>query len=96
MDQRNHQRKQPGPQFLKVGLWVPDAEGGKEVFFTAQGVDICSEGVGIVLPHCINEGTVVKVQYPINGDDLTVPIFSKVVWCRAENSHSHIGLQFLA
>ena len=95
VNKRFHQRKQLGQWPLAVEVWSPHREGKKSVSLKAQSVDISSGGVGIVVSQPLRKGDVVKIDYPVNGDGVTLPVFSEVIWCRTENGCSRVGLRFL-
>jgi hypothetical protein len=91
---RLHQRKQL-EGILRVGRWEPAGESGAHEMYEVEGLDISSGGVGIVAAHSFRVGEVVKLEYDLNGGGITLPVYSEVVWCRADGTATRAGLRFL-
>lgn len=82
-------------QSLQVERWSPERSEGGNDRVAAQCFDISTGGVGITLPLPLIVGEILKIEYPINGNGMAVPIYVKVVWCRELEDESRAGLQFL-
>jgi len=91
---RFHQRRRLG-QPLMLERWDPGSERGENIHVEVQGIDISSGGIGIAVFHTLQVGEVVKAEYPLNGDGVTLPIYTEVIWCSADNGSSRAGLRFL-
>ena len=90
---RLHSRK----ELLKpivLELFVP-FEGQGNVQIEAMGIDISSGGIGITTRHAMSSGEVMKVSYPLNGDTITLPVYSEVVWSVLNEGGCRAGLRFL-
>ena len=70
--------------------------GLKTVLVDGVGVDLSSEGVGVFTEYPLREGEVLKLRYPVNVGDASLPVYTEVMWSRASNQHFRAGLRFLA
>ena len=61
-----------------------------------QGIDISSQGLGILTPLALKAGEVLKVSLPSRTDGTFLPVFSQVVWAKKQNKEYRVGLQFLS
>ena len=61
-----------------------------------QGIDITSNGLGILTDLPFKKGDVLKVTIPSKVDDAFLPVFSRVAWARKQNDGFRVGLQFLS
>ncbi len=61
----------------------------------ADGVDINSNGIGILNEKPINPGGVVKLYLPLGEPKTMIPTFSEVRWTRKSGGNYRMGLHFL-
>lgn len=94
LEKRNHDRREIS-QTLQLERWYPDKKGGENVRLQAECFDISAGGVGIYSSEHLTTGEVLKLDYPVNGNGTTVPIYVVVVWCEEFQDKSRVGLQFL-
>ena len=59
-------------------------------------VDISSCGLGIKTEHALEEGSVLKFNFPIREVEVTIPVYAQVMWSMPTNDHFRAGLRFLA
>ena len=59
-------------------------------------VDISSCGLGIKTEHALEEGSVLKFNFPIREVEVTIPVYAQVMWSIPTNDHFRAGLRFLA
>ena len=62
----------------------------------SQGIDINSNGLGILTDFPFKKGDVLKVTVPSKVDEALLPVFSRVAWARKQNDGFRVGLQFLS
>ena len=60
-----------------------------------QGIDISSQGIGIVTPMKLGKGDVLKALIPAKTKGILLPVISQVVWVKKRNKEYRVGLQFL-
>jgi hypothetical protein len=94
VNRRNRERKQLD-QRLTLERWDPNRAPAMNVHLEVQGVDISSGGVGISAPHAFRVGEVVKIEYVLNGGEVTLPLFSEIVWSVGGHGMCRTGLRFL-
>jgi hypothetical protein len=61
-----------------------------------QGIDISSQGLGILTRSAFKKGDVLKVSLPARTDGTFLPVFSQVVWVERQDKEYRAGLQFLS
>ena len=59
-------------------------------------VDISSCGLGIKTKYALEEGSVLKFNFPIREVEVTIPVYAQVMWSVPANDHFRAGLRFLA
>jgi hypothetical protein len=93
-DHRTYERKGLALP-LMLEKWAPEWSSATDRHFEVYGVDISSGGIGITTPQALRVGEVVKVEYPLNGSGMTLPVYSEVVWTQAAQGTARAGLRFL-
>jgi hypothetical protein len=73
----------------------PDLGGFKPVQLQGVGVDINSNGIGILSEKPINSGGVVKVYLPLGDPKTMIATFSEVRWTRPSKGKYRMGLHFI-
>ena len=73
----------------------PDSGCFGPVQLRAVGVDINSNGIGIIADHPINPGGVVKLFLPLGDPKTMIPTFSEVRWTRLSERNYRMGLHFI-
>jgi hypothetical protein len=61
-----------------------------------DGVDISRHGLGMLTAYPLKEGEFLRLHFPLDSVDTTLPVFAKVVWARMEGSSFRVGMAFLA
>jgi len=91
---RTHPRR-PLEKLLTLERWNPDSELKVNETFQAHGIDISSGGLGLMASQALQVGEVVRLEISINGNGVTLPVYSEVVWSRVSNDGARAGLRFL-
>jgi hypothetical protein len=60
-----------------------------------MGIDIHSDGIGILADQTIDPGGVVKLYLPLGDPKTVIPTFSEVRWTRPSEGRYRIGLHFI-
>jgi len=61
----------------------------------AVGVDINSNGIGILTEKPISPGGVVKLYLPLGDPKTMIPTFSEVRWIEIKGGRCRLGLKFI-
>jgi hypothetical protein len=61
----------------------------------AVGVDINSNGIGVLTDKPLNPGGVVKLYLPLGDPKTMIPTFSEVRWTRKSDENYRMGLHFI-
>jgi hypothetical protein len=91
---RRHPRKELHTSIV-MEVWN-SAEGARNLHMEVSGTDISSGGIGIATGQPLLLGDIVKLDYPLNGNAILLPIYSEVVWCTVDNGVCRAGLRFLS
>lgn len=91
---RFHHRRELGRRFM-LDRWIPGGEHVTNSHVEVQAVDISPGGIGIATTQELQVGEVVRIQYALASDGVTLPIYSEVMWSAAENGSPRAGLRFL-
>jgi hypothetical protein len=73
----------------------PDSGRFEPVQLRAVGVDINSNGIGILNEKPIKPGGVVKLYLPLGDPTTTIPTLSEVRWTRPLEGNYRMGLHFI-
>ena len=73
----------------------PDLGSFGPVQLRAVGVDINSNGIGILTGKQINPGGVVKLYLPLGGLKTVIATLSEVRWTRKSEENYRMGLHFI-
>jgi hypothetical protein len=73
----------------------PDSDRFEPVHLRAVGVDINSNGIGVLTEKPINPGGVVKLYLPLGDPKTMIPTFSEVRWTRPTEGNYRMGLHFI-
>lgn len=95
----SNNRKIPRNEFFEpVQLSLLKEKSGilKLIEKNSQGIDISSQGLGILTPLALKAGEVLKVSLPARTQETFLPVFSQVVWVRKQEKEYRAGLQFLS
>ena len=81
-----------------VSFEMIERRGGRLRNFVIEGVgvDLSSEGVGVFTDYPLDKGEVLKLHYPVNVGNASLPVYTEVMWTQAVNTHFRAGLRFLA
>jgi len=91
---RFHHRRELGRRFM-LERWIPGGEQVTNSNFEVEAVDISPGGIGIATTQKLHVGEVVRIEYALASDGVTLPIYSEVMWSTAENGRPRAGLRFL-
>lgn len=61
-----------------------------------NGVDISSQGIGIISQQSLTPGDKIKIHLYLGPKETILPAFSEVRWSRQADTHYRVGLQFLS
>lgn len=95
----SNNRKIPRNEFLEpVQLSLLKEKSGilKIIEKNGQGIDISSQGLGILTSLALKGGEVLKVSLPARTRGTFLPVFSQVVWVKKQDREYRAGLQFLS
>ncbi len=67
----------------------------KNIQYDGLGLDISHGGLGLTTEYALKEEDVLKLIFPINELDTTLPVFAETVWSKPANGHFRAGLRFL-
>jgi hypothetical protein len=73
----------------------PDSGSSGPVQLRADGIDINSNGIGILTEKPINPGGVVKVYLPLGDPKTMIATLSEVRWTRPSEGNYRMGLHFI-
>ena len=73
----------------------PDLGSFGPVQFRAVGVDVNSNGIGILTEKPISPGGVVKVYLPLGDPKTMIATLSEVRWTRKSEENYRMGLHFI-
>jgi len=73
----------------------PDSGCFGPVQFRADGVDINSNGIGVLTEKPINPGGVVKLYLPLGDPKTMIATLSEVRWTRKSEGNYRMGLHFI-
>ncbi len=68
---------------------------GPAASFSGRGIDISSDGVGLVSDSPLREATVVRLSVPVPALGITLPVFAEVAWTGSDADPKRAGLRFL-
>jgi hypothetical protein len=68
---------------------------GENVKQNGVGVDISSCGLGMKTGRSVQEGSVLKLYFPIREWEITIPVYAQVRWAKSINDNFRVGLRFL-
>jgi hypothetical protein len=60
------------------------------------GVDISLTGIGLTTDQELSKGEILKVSLPVGAMDISMPVYSEVMWTMPEDGGYRTGLRFLA
>lgn len=67
----------------------------KTIKTRGYGIDISSNGIGMLSPCAFSEGEVIKLMLPKSIAKSGYPIFAEVLWSKIEGEACRAGLRFL-
>ena len=73
----------------------PDSGCFESVQLRAVGVDINSNGIGVLTEKPISPGGVVKLYLPLGDPKTMIPTLSEVRWTKPLNGNYRMGLHFI-
>ena len=82
-------------QSIRLDLIQEESDQINNRHFSVQGVDISSQGLGIVVPFPLHQGQVLRISIPAKETTAFLPVFSEVRWVRVTDGEYRLGLEFL-
>ena len=79
--------------FEQSAMSSDDAE---RVLKVGTGVDISPTGLGLLTDHQLTSGDVLMVHLAVLTTELTMPVYSEIVWTKFRKGRCRAGLRFLA
>jgi PilZ domain len=83
------------PQTVRLDLIQEESNQIKNERRSAQGVDISSQGLGLVTPFPLQQGQVIRISLPAKESPALLPVFSEVRWVKGAGKEYRLGVQFL-
>lgn len=83
------------PQSIRLDFIQEESDQISTQHLSAQGVDISSQGLGIVTPFPVHQGQVIRIAIPAKETTAFLPVFSEVRWVRVTDGEYRLGLEFL-
>jgi len=71
-------------------------EESKNIRQNGIATNISSDGFGMITDYSLKEGSVLKTYLPVQGVDLSIPVFTEVMWSVPNGNLFRVGLRFLA
>jgi len=69
--------------------------GEMEAIHSAQAQDICADGLRIVTDYPLEQGAVLRLNFPESGLQAPLPVFAEVAWATPADDRFNAGLRFL-
>ena len=85
----------PFPYSVLIECNDPDLGSFGPVQFQGDGVDINSNGIGILTEKPINPGGVIKVYLPLGDPKTMIATLSEVRWTSPAEGNYRMGLHFI-
>src|SRR5512144_2147906 len=60
------------------------------------GVDLSPGGMGLTTDYPLHEGEVLKLFFPVEVGNASLPVYTEVVWAKPTDGEFRAGLRFLA
>jgi hypothetical protein len=98
MEEQAEKRQAPRNPFqypLLIELSDPASGAFEAVQKQVRGVDINSQGIGIITDTFIDPGQVVKTFVPVGTPETLISSFSQVRWVQGKNGNYRVGLSFI-
>jgi hypothetical protein len=93
-EKRLHDRKAFNqPLFFEISAL---GEESKNIRQNGITTNISSDGFGMITDYSLKEGSVLKTYLPVQGVDLSIPVFTEVMWSVPNGNLFRVGLRFLA
>jgi len=93
------QRSSPRSAFerpIQFDLNYVDAQGLITIEQEGAGVDISKNGLGLSTAYPLKKDEVLRLHFPLEAVETTLPVFAKVVWAKLVEKRFRVGLEFLA
>ena len=93
-EKRLHDRKTFNqPLFFEISVL---GEESKNIRQNGIATNISSDGLGMITDYSLQESSVLKTYLPVQGVDLSIPVFTEVMWSAPTGNLFRVGLRFLA
>lgn len=66
-----------------------------EKIYRAEAQDVCANGLSIVTDHPLKKGSILKLNFPVAGPVVYIPVFAEVAWSVPAQDRFRAGLRFL-
>lgn len=81
---------------IQFDLNYVDAGGLITIEQEGVGVDISGRGLGIVTVYPLRRDDVLRLHFPLDTVETTLPVFARVAWTRMVENRFRVGLEFIA
>jgi len=81
---------------IQFDLNYVDAQGLITIEQEGAGVDISKNGLGLFTAYPLKAEEVLRLHFPLEAVETTLPVFAKVVWAKLVEQRFRVGLEFLA
>src|SRR5512143_1101754 len=88
--------RQPFEQEITFEQSAKASDDAERVLKVGMGVDISPTGLGFVTDHLLTSGEVLMLHLPVAATELTIPVYSEIVWTKLRKGRCRAGLRFLA
>lgn len=80
---------------IQFDLNYVDAQGLITIEQEGVGVDISERGLGIFTVYPLKKDDVLRLHFPLDSIDTTLPVFARVAWAKLMEKRFRVGLEFL-
>ncbi len=81
---------------IQFDLNYVDAQGLITIEQEGAGVDISQNGLGLLTSYPLKKDEVLRLHFPLDVVDTTLPVFAKVAWAKLTDKKFRVGLEFLS
>jgi len=86
------------PIHESVSFEMTERDSGRfrNVLGSGMGVDISRLGIGLSTDNPLSRGDVLRINFPVSVTDISLPVYTEVMWSVQEDGKFRAGLRFLA
>jgi PilZ domain len=60
-----------------------------------MGIDISGRGLGMFTAYPLKDDETLRLHFPMNHVETTLPVFARVVWTRLVDNRFRVGFEFI-